>query len=63
MSELQEIAKRAFELFSKDCLSKLDSIERAIEESDILVCDDIWDEIEELFFDEMNALKILMKGK
>jgi hypothetical protein len=53
MSELREIAKRAFELFSKDCLSRLDSIDWAIEESDILACDDTWDEIEELFFDEM----------
>tara|TARA_R110000824_G_scaffold209198_2_gene395014 strand:- start:1529 stop:1786 length:258 start_codon:yes stop_codon:yes gene_type:complete len=53
MKELQDIAKRAFQLFDTYAISTWDAIERAIEESDVLVCDDMWDEIEELFSEEM----------
>jgi len=49
MRELREIAKRANEIMVEDKkLGRMSAMVRAIQESDELICDDQYDEIEEL---------------
>tara|TARA_R110000824_G_scaffold14354_1_gene61095 strand:- start:474 stop:632 length:159 start_codon:yes stop_codon:yes gene_type:complete len=51
MSELREVAELAKRMFLNDGVSEGMAIEAASRELDVLLCDDLWDEVEELMFD------------